>query len=339
MLKGRLLTAGLWAGFTIGMGFGSQAFAAALSQPPVCSTRHVLPADTDFDFDDKATMAAAWERTGKGCEAFLDSHGRRHLFFFLDIAPSRTDWPAGQIKLRPVNLGGYEFETDVYNNRYIPPVLELQPGDIVHIRTTVCLQGSGGQKQIHSHDGAGAQDETQDARKICEELGISNLNGTANIHTHGMIVSPRNDIRGPRDPNGPGDSMLPVIHSGRYLDYTIAVPDELPRRILLETHPSGDEPIVHPGGIYWYHPHIHGTAAEQITSGMSGFISVGDPFQLMVPLLAQAGEKLEPWRVDRWREEQRARTDVRYVALRDVQLEPSPAKKSGGEGTPVYRKA
>lgn len=114
----------------------SEAKADALSQPPVCSARNVIPANTDLDFDDKKAVEEAWTRTGKGCAAFLDRKGRHHLFVFQDVAPSHQ---AGEKRLRPVRLGEYDFVANVYNNRFLAPALELQPGDILHVRALDCL--------------------------------------------------------------------------------------------------------------------------------------------------------------------------------------------------------
>jgi FtsP/CotA-like multicopper oxidase with cupredoxin domain len=33
-------------------------------------------------------------------------------------------------------------------------------------------------------------------------------------------------------------------------------------------------PASHPEGLYWYHPHIHGLAHEQVGAGLAGLIYV-----------------------------------------------------------------
>jgi hypothetical protein len=136
-----------------------------------------------------------------------------------------------------------------------------------------------------------------------------------------------NNIRRPLDPDRPGDNIYAVIPAGDYLDYTIKIPDTLPRAFLLNRDGEGPGDIAHPGGLYWYHPHIHGIAGYQVRSGLSGVISIGDPFELMVPLQDGGNLPLAEWQVGRWREEQRARTDVRYIELRDVQLQVLESRK------------
>jgi L-ascorbate oxidase len=96
------------------------------------------------------------------------------------------------------------------------------------------------------------------------------LNPT-NIHTHGMVVQARAptlsnptwgdnifvDIYNPAngmpvpDPNAHGATVID------YADYQIDIPSN------------------HPSGLFWFHPHVHGIAVNQISSGMAGIITVG----------------------------------------------------------------
>jgi L-ascorbate oxidase len=93
-----------------------------------------------------------------------------------------------------------------------------------------------------------------------------------NIHTHGLLVSTHfptvdnptygdnvfvmtmNPANGPL----PADSMTHGDVRIGYTDYDIAIP---------KTHPSG---------LFWFHPHVHGIAANQMTAGMAGIITIGD---------------------------------------------------------------
>ena len=98
------------------------------------------------------------------------------------------------------------------------------------------------------------------------------LNPT-NFHTHGLLVSPRGPT--PDDPTY-GDNVFaltfnphngtpeasPHMHSAvRFgtTDYTIKIPAN------------------HPAGLFWFHPHAHGIALNQISSGMAGIITIGSP--------------------------------------------------------------
>jgi len=114
--------------------------------------------------------------------------------------------------------------------------------------------------------------------------GASGLELT-NLHTHGMIVSPRistikknghDEIVGPIGDNvfvcsvpreQAGDPNSPALQA--CYDKGLAVgpkPDEIHYRIKV--------PATHPEGVFWYHPHIHKTAEAQLGSGLSGLIWV-----------------------------------------------------------------
>lgn len=73
------------------------------------------------------------------------------------------------------------------------------------------------------------------------------FNGT-NLHTHGLWVNPA----------GNGDNVLISIRPGVSFEYEYAIPDD------------------HPAGTFWYHPHLHGSTALQVSSGMSGAIIIRD---------------------------------------------------------------
>jgi len=96
------------------------------------------------------------------------------------------------------------------------------------------------------------------------------LNPT-NIHTHGMLVSPRyatksNPTYGDNvfvmtfnSANGQ-PAMSPHMHAVVNMDateYEIKIPQN------------------HPSGLFWFHPHIHGISYNQMSAGMAGIITVG----------------------------------------------------------------
>jgi len=67
-----------------------------------------------------------------------------------------------------------------------------------------------------------------------------------NLHTHGLHVSPA----------GNGDNPFVTVDPGGSFDYAIAIPAD------------------HPAGTFWYHPHHHGTVADQIFAGLAGALLV-----------------------------------------------------------------
>lgn len=76
----------------------------------------------------------------------------------------------------------------------------------------------------------------------------NDLDATTNLHTHGLVVSPE----------GNGDNVFTMIGPGESFDYDYRLGAD------------------HPPGVFWYHPHHHGTTAEQLFAGMYGAIVVED---------------------------------------------------------------
>ncbi|WP_221798445.1 multicopper oxidase family protein [Oceanobacter mangrovi] len=71
------------------------------------------------------------------------------------------------------------------------------------------------------------------------------FNGT-NLHTHGLWISP----------SGNSDNVLIKINPGVDFQYEYNVP------------------VDHPAGTFWYHPHLHGSTALQVSSGMVGALII-----------------------------------------------------------------
>ncbi|TFD91165.1 multicopper oxidase family protein [Cryobacterium serini] len=85
-----------------------------------------------------------------------------------------------------------------------------------------------------------------------DTLSVSLRNGLAdpsNLHVHGLHVSPENN----------SDNMFVTVAAGDSFDYQYELPAN------------------HPPGVYWYHPHHHGFAADQVFGGLYGAIIVEDP--------------------------------------------------------------
>ncbi|WP_342341434.1 multicopper oxidase family protein [Intrasporangium calvum] len=72
------------------------------------------------------------------------------------------------------------------------------------------------------------------------------LSAATNLHTHGLHVSPQ----------GQGDNPFRMVAPGESAQYEFAIPHE------------------HPAGTFWYHPHHHGTVADQVFGGLFGALIV-----------------------------------------------------------------
>ncbi|GAA1058995.1 multicopper oxidase family protein [Agromyces bracchium] len=82
----------------------------------------------------------------------------------------------------------------------------------------------------------------------------NDLGATTNLHTHGLEVSPERN----------SDNVFVMIPAGGTFDYAYELGDD------------------HPTGVFWYHPHHHGTTAEQLFAGLYGAIVVEEPEPLPV---------------------------------------------------------
>jgi FtsP/CotA-like multicopper oxidase with cupredoxin domain len=77
---------------------------------------------------------------------------------------------------------------------------------------------------------------------------VNELDEPTNLHVHGLHVSPRDN----------GDNVFVEVAPGGSFDYEHRLPED------------------HPPGLFWYHPHHHGTVADQIYGGLYGAIVVED---------------------------------------------------------------
>ena len=134
--------------------------------------------------------------------------------------------------------------------------LQLVPGDILRVRLINCLPP------------AIDPDHAQD-----DPLLKSN---PTNLHTHGLIVEPKR-ADGLDDPFGdyvfvidlpPGIKPPSAVHGNDHaheFDFREEAVDYL--------IPIG---AGHPAGLFWFHPHVHGIALNQVSGGLAGIITLED---------------------------------------------------------------
>src|SRR6185436_9749218 len=85
-----------------------------------------------------------------------------------------------------------------------------------------------------------------------QDMSVPHNFNTTNLHTHGLHVSP----------SGISDNVLrempPADDGSGGKDYEVEV----------------DIPPDHPAGTFWYHAHVHGATAIQVSSGMEGTLII-----------------------------------------------------------------
>lgn len=152
----------------------------------------------------------------------------------LDFQPKRVESKDGVLDYTMVltyaqpTFDGIPLNYRTFNGRLPPDTLVIRPGDTMNIDFINNLPKS-------------AEDHYHPA-----DINIPHGFNNANLHTHGLNVSPAGDE----------DNVLLVIHPGESAGYHIHVPDD------------------HPSGHFWYHTHKHGSATHQLASGMAGSIMI-----------------------------------------------------------------
>ncbi len=134
--------------------------------------------------------------------------------------------------------------------------LALQPGDTLKIRFVNRLPKVDPAKLRHVVD-----------------PGQANLYlNPTNLHTHGLLTPARAATR--NDPTF-GDYVFVTIFNSAN---GIPVPQNTHQHgpIVMDTADYKITiPANHPSGLFWFHPHVHGIALNQLVSGMSGLLTIG----------------------------------------------------------------
>jgi FtsP/CotA-like multicopper oxidase with cupredoxin domain len=80
--------------------------------------------------------------------------------------------------------------------------------------------------------------------RLVNELGVV----TTNLHVHGLHVTPR----------ATSDNIFVHVHPGQDFAYEYQIP------------------MFHRSGLFWYHPHFHGSARTQVEGGLAGAIIIDE---------------------------------------------------------------
>lgn len=130
-----------------------------------------------------------------------------------------------------------------FNGQYVAPTLVLKLGDTLRIK-------------LDNNLPANVAGQSR--------VGYLNHQNSTNLHFHGLHVDPR-EFR----PGVFGDYVVDTAEAGvlpgKSRQHEITIPTS------------------HSNGIYWYHPHLHGSSNVQVSSGMFGAIIIrteGDKFAM-----------------------------------------------------------
>jgi FtsP/CotA-like multicopper oxidase with cupredoxin domain len=129
---------------------------------------------------------------------------------------------------------GKRVRLRAYNGQVPGPPIEVRPGETMRVRL---------RNELPLYDSTGWN----------RDHNVPHQLDTTNLHFHGMEVRPHLF-----QPLGTSDTAAPMIaiRPGEQYEYALQLPDD------------------HPAGLYWYHPHHHGSTAVQVVTGMAGPIIV-----------------------------------------------------------------
>lgn len=116
--------------------------------------------------------------------------------------------------------------------------IKAKPGDTLYIRLTNNLPNRGTSDDFPQHP------------PPADHAGHFSFNLT-NLHTHGLHVAPNGPQGKPES-----DNVFVEIPPGASQDYEIKIP------------------LNHSSGTFWYHAHLHGATAVQVSSGMAGALII-----------------------------------------------------------------
>jgi L-ascorbate oxidase len=137
--------------------------------------------------------------------------------------------------------------------------LALQPNDTLYIRLVNELP------------------PLPDAKHCAEDKSLA-LNDT-NLHTHGLIVEPHRKVNGAY-----GDFVFVAVRNPQNTQLCASDPATA-HKSMMQGHDDAVEQGAaeytimlrdHPRGLFWFHPHHHGIALNQVSAGLAGVITVGE---------------------------------------------------------------
>lgn len=166
------------------------------------------------------------------------------------------------------NLAGCQVHLRSYNGQLVGPTLRVKPGDTINLKLINDLP-----PERHLPEDPLLIEESADGCKY--ELANHTSNqphnfNTTNFHTHGLHV----------DPGVCSDNVLRVMNPRRTAE------DPAPEyTVRIQVPPD------HPAGTFWYHAHLHGATALQVSSGMAGALIVEGGLDNL-PEIATAADKV-----------------------------------------------
>jgi FtsP/CotA-like multicopper oxidase with cupredoxin domain len=172
--------------------------------------------------------------------------------------PSESTEAELDVQFAHLTLAGYNLRLRTYGGAIPGPTLETKPGARLSVRV---------RNQLPPYDSSAWYEDLEGLSHTVRMNVPHDLN-TTNLHVHGLEVVPH--LFEPVGTSEPTAHMI-AIKPGEEKHYEFTLPEN------------------HPSGLYWYHPHHHGSTAVQVQNGMAGLIVVRGPID-EVPEIAAAKE-------------------------------------------------
>jgi suppressor of ftsI len=169
-------------------------------------------------------------------------------------APGTIDEYTLHVDYSERDLGPFRLRTRTYNSSLPGPLWITGPGHSLRVKLINNLP----------------PDPPATTPPGIDAINNPHAFNTTNLHVHGLQVVPH--LFQPVGTVNPAAPLIAVT-SGQTLNYEFKLPDD------------------HPSGLYWYHPHYHGSAGSQVVNGMAGLILVKGPID-EVPEIAAARDEL-----------------------------------------------
>lgn len=134
-------------------------------------------------------------------------------------------------------LDGKRVRLRGYNGQIPGPLLEIGRGEVLRVLV---------RNELTPYDSSG----------WTGDHNVPHFLDTTNLHLHGLEIVPH--LFQPVGTSDPTAEMI-AIRPGEQLDYIFQIPDD------------------QPDGLFWYHPHHHGSTVVQAVSGMAGGLVVRGP--------------------------------------------------------------
>ena len=171
-----------------------------------------------------------------------------------------------------IMIYGENYNSNVYNGSYVPPVIRVQRGDDVNITFINNMSPTN-----------------------TKTGGLANVTGpiNSNIHYHGMVISPQEPADNVYIQVPSSNNQNPTPVSKHNFDFACQLPVDNPSCQKKDSayNYNWTVPANHPEGLNWYHPHVHGYVSPQIESGMSGMLVVEGLIEKHYPALADSKTK------------------------------------------------